>query len=68
MGRQQLFIEQNNTPVWAVLDEAVLRRQMGSPEVMQSQYRRLLELSGDNNITIRVYHSMWESTAAFPPD
>ena len=29
MARQQLVIEQNNTPIWAVLDEAVLRRQMG---------------------------------------
>ena len=39
MAHQQLVIEQNNTPIWAVLDEAVLQRQMGSPEIMQSQYR-----------------------------
>jgi hypothetical protein len=37
-----------------VLDEAVLRRQMGPPEIMQSQYRRLLEFSEQNNITIQV--------------
>jgi transcriptional regulator with XRE-family HTH domain len=54
MARQQLVIEQNNTPIWAVLDEAVLRRQMGPPEVMQSQYRRLLEFSEKYNITIQV--------------
>jgi transcriptional regulator with XRE-family HTH domain len=54
MARQQLVIEQNNTPIWAVLDEAVLRRQMGSPETMQSQYRRLLEFSEKYNITIQV--------------
>jgi transcriptional regulator with XRE-family HTH domain len=54
MARQQLVIEQNNTPIWAVLDEAVLRRQMGSPETMQSQYRRLLEFSEEYNITIQV--------------
>src|SRR5215217_7619068 len=54
MARQQLVIEQNNTPIWAVLDEAVLRRRMGPPEVMHSQYRRLLELSEENNITIQV--------------
>jgi hypothetical protein len=54
MARQQLVIEQNNTPIWAVLDEAVLRRQMGPPEIMQSQYRRLLEFSEQNNITIQV--------------
>ena len=54
LARQQLVIEQNNTPIWAVLDEAVLQRQMGSPEIMQSQYRRLLEFSEEGNITIQV--------------
>jgi transcriptional regulator with XRE-family HTH domain len=54
MARQQLVIEQNNTPIWAVLDEAVLRRRMGPPELMQSQYRRLIEFSEANNITIQV--------------
>jgi transcriptional regulator with XRE-family HTH domain len=54
MTRQQLVIEQNNTPIWAVLDEAVLRRQIGSAETMQSQYRRLLEFSEEYNITIQV--------------
>jgi transcriptional regulator with XRE-family HTH domain len=54
MARQQLVIEQNNTPIWAVLDEAVLRRRVGPPEVMHSQYRRLLEFSQEINITIQV--------------
>lgn len=54
MARQQLVIVQNNTPIWAVLDEAVLRRRMGTPEVMHSQYRRLLDFSEENNITIQV--------------
>jgi transcriptional regulator with XRE-family HTH domain len=54
MARQQLVIEQNNTPIWAVLDEAVLQRQMGPPAIMQAQYRRLLEFSEQNNITIQV--------------
>jgi hypothetical protein len=54
IARQQLVIEQNNTPIWAVLDEAVLQRRMGPPEVMQSQYRRLLKLAEDHNITIQV--------------
>jgi hypothetical protein len=49
-----MVIEQNNTPIWAVLDEAVLRRHMGPPEVMESQYRRLLEFSEENSITIQV--------------
>jgi hypothetical protein len=54
MAHQQLVIEQNNTPIWAVLDEAVLRRQMAPAEIMQSQYRWLLEFSEQNNITIQV--------------
>jgi transcriptional regulator with XRE-family HTH domain len=54
MARQQLVIEQNTTPIWAVLDEAVLRRHIGPPELMQSQYRQLLELSEKNNITIQI--------------
>ena len=54
MARQQLVIEQNNTSIWAVLDEAVLRRYMGPAEVMQSQYRRLLEFSVKSNLTIQV--------------
>jgi hypothetical protein len=37
-----------------VLDEAVLQRQMGPPAIMQAQYRRLLEFSGQNNVTIQV--------------
>ena len=53
-ARQQLVIEQNNTPIWAVLDEAVLRRHIGPTELMQSQYRRLLELSEQDNITVQV--------------
>jgi transcriptional regulator with XRE-family HTH domain len=54
MARQRLVIEQNNTPIWAVLDEAVLRRQIGPPEIMESQYRRLLDFSEQNNITLQV--------------
>jgi transcriptional regulator with XRE-family HTH domain len=54
MARQHLVIEQNSTPIWTVLDEAVLRRHMGPPELMRSQYQRLLEFSEVNNITIQV--------------
>ena len=54
MARQHLVIEQTSTPIWAVLDEAVLRRHMGPPELMQSQYRRPLEFSEEKNIAIEV--------------
>jgi transcriptional regulator with XRE-family HTH domain len=54
IARQQLVIEQNDTPIWAVLDESVLRRHIGPAELMQSQYRRLLELAEKNNISIQI--------------
>jgi hypothetical protein len=54
MARQDLVIGQNKTSIWAVLDEAVLRRRMGPPEIMQSQYQRLLKFAEENNITIQV--------------
>jgi transcriptional regulator with XRE-family HTH domain len=54
MVRQQLVIEQSNRPIGPVLDKAVLRRHIGPPEVMHLQYRRLLEFSEQQNITIQV--------------
>jgi transcriptional regulator with XRE-family HTH domain len=54
IARQELVIEQNDTPIWAVLDESVLRRHIIPEDLMQSQYRRLLELSEKNNIRIQI--------------
>jgi transcriptional regulator with XRE-family HTH domain len=39
---------------WAVLDEAVLRRQIGGRAVMRAQLGRLLEMSERPNITLQV--------------
>ena len=54
MARQQLVIAESRTPLWIVLDESVLLRQMGSPELMQGQYNQLLELSENSSLTIQV--------------
>ena len=40
--------------VWAVLDEAVLRRQVGGKAAMRAQLRRLLEISAFPNVTLQV--------------
>lgn len=40
--------------LWAVLDEAVLRREVGSRSVMRAQLVRLVEMSERPNITIQV--------------
>lgn len=55
MSRQELIIRTDDPlHVVAVLDEAVLRRQVGGPTTMQGQLRHLVELSDRLNVTIRV--------------
>jgi transcriptional regulator with XRE-family HTH domain len=53
MERQRLA--RNNPPkVWAVLDEAALRRQVGGPEVMRVQLEYLRELGNMPNVSLQV--------------
>jgi transcriptional regulator with XRE-family HTH domain len=40
--------------LWAVVDEAALRRAIGGPVVMRAQFRRLLEMSERPNVTLQV--------------
>lgn len=40
--------------VWAIMDEAVLRREIGGAEVMTKQLRHLREASEEPNITVQV--------------
>ncbi|MFD3926520.1 helix-turn-helix domain-containing protein [Streptomyces sp. NPDC058614] len=40
--------------VWAILDEAVLRRTVGSADVMRDQLRKLAEASEQPNITVQL--------------
>ncbi|GAA1093373.1 helix-turn-helix transcriptional regulator [Nocardiopsis exhalans] len=55
MSRQEL-ITREDAPlqVVAILDEAVLRRQVGGPETMHEQLQRLIALAQHPNVTIRV--------------
>jgi transcriptional regulator with XRE-family HTH domain len=39
---------------WAVVDEAVLRREVGSRSVMRAQLGRLLEMSDQSNVTLQI--------------
>jgi transcriptional regulator with XRE-family HTH domain len=53
MERQH--VSRTNTPkVWAVLDEAALRREVGGPEVMRIQLEYLRELGGTRNVSLQV--------------
>jgi transcriptional regulator with XRE-family HTH domain len=53
MERKRLAIE-DPPKVWAVLDEAALRRQVGGPEVMRVQLEHLRELTELRNVSLQV--------------
>lgn len=53
-ARQELLSDPNPPEYWAVVDEAVLHRTVGGPEVMATQAHRLLELGQLPHVTIQV--------------
>ncbi|MGI5269042.1 helix-turn-helix domain-containing protein [Nonomuraea sp. CA-218870] len=54
MKRQELLTSANPPEMWMVLNEAVIRREVGGKKAMQRQLRHLLELSWQNTINIQV--------------
>ncbi|MGC5010738.1 helix-turn-helix domain-containing protein [Streptosporangium sp. DT93] len=54
MARQALLAQDGPLRLWAVLDEAVIRRPVGGPAVMRSQLKRLLDITDLPNVTIQV--------------
>ena len=53
--RRQALLERALAPrVWAVVDEAALRRPVGGPKVMRSQVERLIEVAGLPNVTLQI--------------
>jgi hypothetical protein len=53
MSRQQL-LERDGHESYFILDESVLYRMLGSPEVMRAQLRHLIELGSRPNVNIQV--------------
>ncbi|KAA9158412.1 helix-turn-helix domain-containing protein [Amycolatopsis acidicola] len=53
-ARQQLLSDPSPPEYWAVVDEAVLHRVVGGPEVMAKQAARLLDLAQLPHVTIQV--------------
>jgi len=53
-SRQDLLTRSNPLVLWAIVDEAVLRRMVGGPEVMREQYQHLLSMMEWPHITIQV--------------
>src|SRR5574341_251305 len=55
MYRQQTLLERDEPPsTHFILDEAVIRRSVGGPDVMRRQLRHLAQLAERPNITVRV--------------
>lgn len=55
MRRQEALSRRNAVRLWAILDEAVIRRQVGGEQVMQAQLARLAEVSrAANTITVQI--------------
>jgi hypothetical protein len=54
MKRQDVLDRDPPLDIWLILDEAVIRRTIGGPEVMRAQLARLTEASKMPNVTIQV--------------
>jgi transcriptional regulator with XRE-family HTH domain len=54
IGRQQLLTQPDAPEVWAVLDEAVLRRSPAGPGVMRAQLEHLLQITDLPNVTLQI--------------
>jgi transcriptional regulator with XRE-family HTH domain len=54
MTRQKLLTRPDSPRLWAVVDEAALRRPIGGPEVMRGQIERLIEVSKLPSVILQV--------------
>src|SRR5215212_3039290 len=54
MARQTLLTREHPPRLWAVVDEAALRRPVGGPEVMRGQLERLIEAAKLPNVTLQI--------------
>jgi transcriptional regulator with XRE-family HTH domain len=54
MARQTLLTREHPPRLWAVVDEAALRRPVGGREVMRGQIERLIEAAKLPNVTLQV--------------
>ncbi|WP_405014162.1 helix-turn-helix domain-containing protein [Kitasatospora sp. NBC_01539] len=54
MRRQTLLTEGQSPRLWAVIDEAALRRPVGGPAVMRSQVQHLIDMAQRPNVVVQV--------------
>ena len=53
-ARQEMLAKPGAPRLWAVVDEAALRRPIGGPAVMRNQIERLIAATEEPNITVQV--------------
>jgi hypothetical protein len=68
MTRQKLLIGEGAPQLWAVVDEAALRRPLGGRQAMRAQLERLIEATTMPNVTIQVvpFHRGGHAAAGGP--
>ncbi|MFG2823056.1 helix-turn-helix domain-containing protein [Kitasatospora sp. NPDC048365] len=54
MRRQKALTDGEGPRLWAVIDEAALRRPVGGPEVMRAQVQHLLDMAEQPNVVVQV--------------
>ena len=54
MERQRVLAREDRPRLWAVVDEAVIRRVVGGPEVMREQLCHLIECAEQGKTTLQV--------------
>jgi transcriptional regulator with XRE-family HTH domain len=67
MRRQHLLHRADAPTLWAVVDEAVLRRPFGGAEVMRAQLEHLLEITKLPNVTLQIAPFEVSAAAAGSP-
>lgn len=54
MKRQEILTRPKPLRLWAILDESVIRRVVGSPQTMREQLDRLIEANASPHVTLQV--------------
>jgi hypothetical protein len=54
MTRQEILNQDDPPRLWAIIDESVLSRQVGGPDVMREQCAHLLAMSRRPNVALQV--------------
>jgi len=57
LKRQDLLARASQPRIWAIMDEAVLRRPIGGTAVMRAQLQRLVDVAGMRRVTVQVEKS-----------